>query len=261
MALHGAPYGSTPGSGDPLWGMGALSPTPPPHPGVTDREHPRARGRTVRGESRSAHPGLNSSRAPGDRSIVSSVTTRIALAQIDTTVGDFAGNAAKVRDVTVRARAPAGLAWWSSRSWPCAATRPATSSTRPTSSRRRAALWPSSPRRPSGRRASRWRSGSRSRSPTRPAPGLYNAVALIEGGRLAAVGRKSLLPTYDVFDETRYFLAVAPQPPPRRRRRSGCASASPSARTSGTTSASGIEPRYARDPIAELRQAAAPAWW
>ena len=35
--------------------------------------------------------------------------------------------------------------------------------------------------------------------------GLYNAVALLRGGRVEAVIRKSLLPTYDVFDEARYF--------------------------------------------------------
>ena len=35
--------------------------------------------------------------------------------------------------------------------------------------------------------------------------GLYNAVALLQGGRIAAVVRKCLLPTYDVFDEGRYF--------------------------------------------------------
>jgi NAD+ synthase (glutamine-hydrolysing) len=39
-----------------------------------------------------------------------------------------------------------------------------------------------------------------------PPPGLYNSLALVEGGRVATVGRKTLLPTYDVFDETRYFL-------------------------------------------------------
>jgi NAD+ synthase (glutamine-hydrolysing) len=42
-----------------------------------------------------------------------------------------------------------------------------------------------------------------------PPPGLFNAAALVDGGRLAAVGRKSLLPTYDVFDETRYFVPSA----------------------------------------------------
>lgn len=34
---------------------------------------------------------------------------------------------------------------------------------------------------------------------------LHNAVALLQGGRARIVARKSLLPTYDVFDESRYF--------------------------------------------------------
>jgi len=34
---------------------------------------------------------------------------------------------------------------------------------------------------------------------------LYNAAALLEGGEIAYVTFKSLLPTYDVFDELRYF--------------------------------------------------------
>ncbi|MDH5672536.1 MAG: NAD+ synthase [Myxococcales bacterium] len=38
-------------------------------------------------------------------------------------------------------------------------------------------------------------------------PRLHNAVALIRGGRVEAVFRKRLLPTYDVFDEARYFTA------------------------------------------------------
>ena len=34
---------------------------------------------------------------------------------------------------------------------------------------------------------------------------VFNAAALLHRGRVAAVRRKSLLPTYDVFDEARYF--------------------------------------------------------
>lgn len=34
---------------------------------------------------------------------------------------------------------------------------------------------------------------------------LHNAVALLQGGSARIVARKSLLPTYDVFDESRYF--------------------------------------------------------
>jgi NAD+ synthase (glutamine-hydrolysing) len=35
--------------------------------------------------------------------------------------------------------------------------------------------------------------------------GLYNSCALINDGRIVDIGHKSLLPTYDVFDEDRYF--------------------------------------------------------
>ncbi|HXU63589.1 MAG TPA: NAD+ synthase [Polyangia bacterium] len=38
-----------------------------------------------------------------------------------------------------------------------------------------------------------------------PGRALSNSAALIEGGRIVHVARKSLLPTYDVFDERRYF--------------------------------------------------------
>jgi len=37
------------------------------------------------------------------------------------------------------------------------------------------------------------------------APALHNAIALVEPGRWRAVARKQLLPSYDVFDERRYF--------------------------------------------------------
>ena len=55
------------------------------------------------------------------------------------------------------------------------------------------------------------------RSPGRP---LENAAALLADGRVQAVHAKTLLPTYDVFDETRYFepgpapapLTIAGQP-------------------------------------------------
>lgn len=36
-------------------------------------------------------------------------------------------------------------------------------------------------------------------------PHLHNALALVEGGRWRVVARKRLLPSYDVFDERRYF--------------------------------------------------------
>jgi NAD+ synthase (glutamine-hydrolysing) len=39
-------------------------------------------------------------------------------------------------------------------------------------------------------------------------PNLFNAVALLEAGSWRVVARKRLLPTYDVFDEQRYFCAA-----------------------------------------------------
>ena len=59
---------------------------------------------------------------------------------------------------------------------------------------------------------------------------LYNAMALLDGGRIEAVRFKVDLPNYGVFDEKRVFA------PGRRRDRSSfvaCASACRSARTSG----------------------------
>ena len=35
--------------------------------------------------------------------------------------------------------------------------------------------------------------------------GLFNSAAVLDGGQITSVHRKTLLPTYDVFDEARYF--------------------------------------------------------
>src|ERR1043166_819334 len=42
------------------------------------------------------------------------------------------------------------------------------------------------------------------RNPSGEGKPLYNAAALLDGGDIAYVSFKTLLPTYDVFDETRY---------------------------------------------------------
>src|SRR5205807_9561146 len=80
--------------------------------------------------------------------------------------------------------------------------------------------------------------------------GLYNAVALLQRGSVAAIVRKCLLPTYDVFDEGRYF-DPAPEP-------------GPLLEVAGTHLGVSIcedlwndkqfwrQPRYLRDPIEEL---------
>src|SRR5262249_42277822 len=43
------------------------------------------------------------------------------------------------------------------------------------------------------------------RSKKLPGQSFYNSAALLQRGRERRVVRKSLLPTYDVFDEARYF--------------------------------------------------------
>ncbi|MCP9928060.1 NAD+ synthase [Cyanobium sp. CH-040] len=43
----------------------------------------------------------------------------------------------------------------------------------------------------------------------RQLPNLHNAIALVQGGRWRVVARKQLLPSYDVFDERRYFRPAA----------------------------------------------------
>lgn len=51
------------------------------------------------------------------------------------------------------------------------------------------------------------------RNPAKKGKPLHNAVALIDGGRVAARRFKSLLPTYDIFDEARYFEPAAENRP------------------------------------------------
>jgi NAD+ synthase (glutamine-hydrolysing) len=88
-------------------------------------------------------------------------------------------------------------------------------------------------------------------APSAPPPSVYNAAALVAGGKVVAVGRKSLLPTYDVFDETRYFVPAE---------RSTAADAPPFGVRLGLSICEDVwndkrfwdRPRYDRDPIAEL---------
>ncbi len=55
------------------------------------------------------------------------------------------------------------------------------------------------------------------RNPARKGKPLHNAVALIDGGKIAARRFKSLLPTYDIFDEARYFEPASENRPLRFR--------------------------------------------
>ncbi|MGE5049059.1 MAG: nitrilase-related carbon-nitrogen hydrolase, partial [Deltaproteobacteria bacterium] len=83
-----------------------------------------------------------------------------------------------------------------------------------------------------------------------PGAGLYNAAALLQGGGVTATIRKVLLPTYDVFDEGRYF-----DPSPE---------SGPLVTVAGVRLGISIcedlwndkqfwkQPRYLRDPVEEL---------
>ena len=180
---------------------------------------------------------------------------RIALAQIDPTVGDIAGNAEKIRTFTERARgAGATLAVFPELA--VAGYPPRDLLDLPEFVGRCQAAVADLARPADWSRGVSVVFGFPESVPGAPPPSLYNAAALLDGGRLAAVGRKSLLPTYDVFDETRYFL-----PAPS----STAALAGGAGLVLGLSVCEDIwndkrfwdRPRYERDPIAELTAAGA----
>ncbi|HEX8910334.1 MAG TPA: NAD+ synthase [Anaeromyxobacteraceae bacterium] len=182
-------------------------------------------------------------------------TRRTALAQVNTTVGDFAGNAARIRAAADLARGAGAtlvlfpelaLSGYPPRDFLDMpeflerAARTLRELAEPAEWSRGLAIVVGFPEAAAGA----------------PPPGVYNAAALIEGGRITAVGRKSLLPTYDVFDETRYFLPA--------RETTAVDSPATGARL-GLSICEDIwndkrfwqTPRYERDPIAELAHAGA----
>jgi NAD+ synthase (glutamine-hydrolysing) len=181
---------------------------------------------------------------------------RIALAQVNLTVGDFAGNAARIRDRVERGRA-LGAALVVFPELSLCGYPPRDLLDQPEFVARAEAALRELAQPASWSRGVGFVVGFPEAVRDAPAPGLYNAAALIEEGRVSAVGRKSLLPTYDVFDETRYFLAAP------------ASTASPSEGLGLTLGLSICEdiwndkrfwtsPRYPRDPIAELRALGAP---
>jgi NAD+ synthase (glutamine-hydrolysing) len=180
---------------------------------------------------------------------------RIALAQIDTTVGDFAGNAARVRAATERARvAGAGLVVFPELTLSGYPPRDFLDLPEFLAHAARALAELAEPAEWS--RGIAVAVGFPEAAPGAPPPGVYNSVALIAGGRVVAVGRKSLLPTYDVFDETRHFLPSE---------RSTAADADGFPLRVGLSVCEDVwndkrfweRPRYARDPIADLVEAGA----
>jgi NAD+ synthase (glutamine-hydrolysing) len=175
---------------------------------------------------------------------------RIALAQIDTTVGDFAGNAARIRAATERARAAgAGLVVFPELA--LCGYPPRDFLDLPDFLERAARTLEELARPAEWSRGVAVVVGFPERAADAPPPGVHNSAALLAGGRVEAIGRKSLLPTYDVFDETRYFVPSE---------RTTAASAPGFPLRLGLSICEDVwndkrfweRPRYARDPIADL---------
>ena len=125
---------------------------------------------------------------------------RVAIAQVNPTVGDLRGNRKLVEDAAARAAGRADLVMLPElvlsgyqpmdlleRDGFVRDQLAELDALRETSRRIPIALGAVIPAEPSGPRR------------------LYNAAVLLAGGEIAAIRPKSLLPTYDVFDERRYF--------------------------------------------------------
>jgi len=128
---------------------------------------------------------------------------KIALAQINPTVGDFDGNRRLVLEALAAAEARgAALALFPELA--LCGYPPKDLLERPAFvEAARASLDALAAARAGGTTAALV--GFPERSETADGHGLYNSAALIDGGRVTHIVRKSLLPTYDVFDERRYF--------------------------------------------------------
>ncbi len=136
---------------------------------------------------------------------------KIALAQIDTTVADLAGNSRRILDAAARAKEAGAelvvfpeqslggypaLDLWEDRDFLRA---------QDAAMRKMARSMPSIPAIVGVLAPNRSRRG-------KP---VHNSAALIEGGRVRALRHKTLLPTYDVFDERRYFAPAQDNAPMR----------------------------------------------
>ena len=134
---------------------------------------------------------------------------RVALAQINTTVGDFAGNEARLLAAYRRAAA-AGAELVVGPELALTGYPPRDLLLRPGFVQRSleslqhlaAATGPTG-----------LLTGFVGENPARPGRVVTNAVALLQHGRVLATRIKTLLPTYDVFDEDRYFEPAAGNQP------------------------------------------------
>ncbi|MCW5559388.1 MAG: NAD+ synthase [Verrucomicrobiae bacterium] len=143
---------------------------------------------------------------------------RLALAQINTTVGDLAGNEARILDAYRRA-ATAGVELVVMPELALTGYPPRDLLLRPSfvDAQREILQRLAAATGPVGLLV-----GFVGRNPRRPGRELTNSAALLADGGIVAVQEKTLLPTYDVFDEDRYFEpAIANEPVSFRGRRLG----------------------------------------
>jgi len=125
---------------------------------------------------------------------------KIAVAQIDTTIGDFSGNSRKILDLGRRAeREGADLVLFPELAVCGYPPRDLVERRAFVSESERAAARIA---RSSGRAL--WLYGSLERNPARAGRRVFNAAIAAREGRIVGRYHKRLLPTYDVFDEGRY---------------------------------------------------------
>ncbi len=126
---------------------------------------------------------------------------RVALAQISTTIADFAGNGRKILDGVERAKAAgARVVLFPEMAIPGYPPRDLLD--RPAFAREAARTLAEMAPKISGVTAV---IGTVLENPASAGKPLFNAAAVVEDGRVVATYRKCLLPTYDVFDEARHF--------------------------------------------------------
>ena len=126
---------------------------------------------------------------------------RLALCQIDTTVGDFAGNTARILQGLSRAEeAGADLAVFPELA--ICGYPPRDLLERPSFAREAARVLATLARRA---RRTALLVGTFAPNRSRVGKPFHNVSALLDGGRVRVLAKKTLLPTYDVFDEGRWF--------------------------------------------------------
>jgi NAD+ synthase/NAD+ synthase (glutamine-hydrolysing) len=126
---------------------------------------------------------------------------RLALGQMNATIGDFAGNAAKIESLWQEAEAARADLLLVPEMALCGY--PARDLLDRPSFHAEAARVLGELARRAGKTA--LLAGTFLPNPARTGKPLFNAAVLLRNGRIAAVAKKCLLPAYDVFDEVRHF--------------------------------------------------------